>query len=194
MPVQAMQAPAHPKPDLTYPTAKKAKVETPAPAAVPAATPLPPVPSSIPPTAAVPPAMPPAMAVTVAAPTSLANTSEPQQPENDTEVIQTLSASDFASSLPSPNVPLTISVPNDPSNSGWMFNGQTISITVDVMMKVKEIKQQLQSQLGGMPVNKMQLKAATGFVKDSLSLAHLNIGPNNGSLELVPKTRGGKRK
>jgi len=182
----ALQVPAHPKPDLTYPTAKKAKVETPAP------TPLPPIPPSMPPTAAIPPAMPPPMAVAV--PTSLANKSEPQQPENDTEVIQTLSASDFASSLPSQNVPLTISVPNDPSNYGWMFNGQTISITVDVMMKVKEIKQQLQPQLGGMPVNKMQLKAATGFVKDSLSLAHLNIGPNNGSLELVPKTRGGKRK
>ncbi len=189
MPVQAMQAPAHPKPDLTYPTAKKAKVETSVPAA---AIPLPPIPPPMPPTGAVPPAVAVGMAVVDS--TSLANTSEPQQSEHDTEVIQTLSASDFASSLPNPNVPLTISVPNDPSNSGWMFNGQTISITVDVMTTVKEIKQQLQPQLGGMPVNKMQLKAATGFVKDSLSLAHLNIGPNNGSLDLVPKTRGGKRK
>lgn len=180
----AVQVPAHPKPDLTYPTAKKAKVEAPAP--------LPPMPPSMPPTAVVPPSVPPAMAVAVPAP--LTSASEPEQPENDTEVIQTLSASDFASSLPSPIVPLTITVPNDPSNSGWMFNGQTISITVDVMTKVKEIKQQLQPKLGGMPVNKMQLKSATGFIKDSLNLAHLNIGPNNGSLELVPKTRGGKRK
>jgi hypothetical protein len=59
------------------------------------------------------------------------------------------------------------------------------------MSKVKTVKQQIQPQLGDMPVNKIQLKSATlGFLKDSLSLAHLNIGPNSNALDLIPKVRG----
>ncbi len=133
------------------------------------------------------------------APPVLPITAPTEHTENDTEVLQNLSESDFASSLSDPNVPLSIAVPDDSSYASWGLNGQTIYITVDVMTKVKALKQQLQSQLGGnekMPVNKMQLKSPTaGFLrKDSLSLAHLNIGPNNALLELVPKSRGGKRK
>jgi len=69
-----------------------------------------------------------------------------------------------------------------------------MSVTVDVMTKVKAIKQQIRVKLGDMPVNKMQLKSPEiGFLKDSLSLAYLNIGPNNNSLSMVPKVRGGRK-
>ena len=53
----------------------------------------------------------------------------------------------------------------------------------------------LKEQLGGMPVNKMQIKhPVSGFMnKDGLSLAHFNVGPM-ATLDLVPKTRGWTRK
>jgi hypothetical protein len=104
-----------------------------------------------------------------------------------------LSEEDFAASLDSPTVSITVQVPNDPSNSGWNFNGQTVSLSVDVMSKVKAVKTELQSHLGNMPTNKMQLKDENaGFLKDASSLAHYNIGPT-ATLELKTKTRG-KRK
>jgi len=116
-------------------------------------------------------------------------------PETDTVTLPTtLSEADFVNSLPDPNILINIQVPDDPSQESWNLNGQTISITVNVMVKVKAIKQQIMSQLGSMPVNKMQLKNSTlGFLKDSVSLAYLNIGPNDNSLELIPKVRGGRR-
>ena len=114
--------------------------------------------------------------------------------DNETSIGQ-LSEKDFCSSLSDRNVVLSIMVPNDPSNASWNFNGQTISITIDVMTVIKSVKQQIQSQLGGMPVNKMQLKSPnTGFLKDGLTLAFLNIGSDHSALELVPKVRGRGRK
>jgi len=45
------------------------------------------------------------------------------------------------------------------------------------MPTIKAVKGWLASELGGMPVNKMQLKsAAQGFLKDGATLAFLNIG------------------
>jgi hypothetical protein len=60
---------------------------------------------------------------------------------------------------------------------------------------MKELKNMLKEQLGGMPVNKMQIKhPVSGFMnKDGLSLAHSNVGPM-ATLDLVPKTRGWTRK
>jgi splicing factor 3A subunit 1 len=104
-----------------------------------------------------------------------------------------ISESDFCASLDSPTVSLTVQIPNDPSNSGWNFNGQSISLSVDAMSKVKDVKTELQSHLGGMPTNKMQLKDEnTGFLKDGKSLAYFNIGPT-ATLELIPKTRGRRK-
>ncbi len=203
--------PDHPRPaDLSYPTAKKARIDEVGPTTTTTTTtttiPVPPIPPSmamVPPTAPSP--VPPTVALPAAVPVPMpmpATTATDQVVENDTEVLQNLSESDFANSLSDRNIPLSIIIPNDPSYASWGFNGQTISMSVDVMTKVKALKQQLQVQLqlGGngdesMPVNKMQLKSPTaGFLKDSLSLAYLNIGPNNALLELVPKVRGGKRK
>ncbi len=114
----------------------------------------------------------------------------------ETEVVQTrLSELDFVKSLPDPNVEISIIVPNDDSFASWNFNGQTIEVSIDVMTKIKGLKQKIQSQLGDMPVNKMQLKSRDfGFLKDASSLASLNIGSHSQPLELVPKLRGGSRK
>jgi len=91
-------------------------------------------------------------------------------------------------------VSLTIRVPNDPSNAAWNFNGQSIPLSVDVMSKVKAVKAELQSHLGEMPTNKMQLKDENaGFLKDASTLAHFNIGPS-AVLDLIPKTRSRGRK
>lgn len=119
-------------------------------------------------------------------------TSHESSNEQDTITMKTtLSEAEFAKSLRNPIITLRIQVPSEPSYSSWNLKGQTISIQVDVMSKVKTVKQQIQPQLGDMPVNKIQLKSATlGFLKDSLSLAHLNIGPNSNALDLIPKVRG----
>ncbi len=117
--------------------------------------------------------------------------------EKDTETIVVptkMSEADFADSLSSPMVDISIIVPNDTSYSSWNFNGQTINVSIDVMTKIKGLKQKLQPQLGGMPVNKMQLKSPdVGFLKDAFSLAKLNIASHSPAIELVPKVRGGRK-
>ena len=180
----------HPRPEAAPPDAKRQRTETmQAPNRQTGASyvqmgapPLPPV---------VAPAIPPPVGIPMtAAPPALQD-----PPETDTVTLPTtLSEADFMNSLPDPNILINILVPDDPSQDSWNLSGQTISITVNVMVKVKAIKQQIKSQLGSMPVNKMQLKNSTlGFLKDSVSLAYLNIGPNDNSLELIPKVRGGRR-
>lgn len=114
-------------------------------------------------------------------------------PPEETETQELMSESDFCASLDSPMVSLAIQIPRDPSNSAWNFNGQVLTLSVDVMSKVKAVKEELQSHLGGMPTNKMQLKnESTGFLKDGATLAHQNIGPS-AKLELILKTRGGRK-
>ena len=162
---------------MEEPAAKRLKVDD-AQAAPPAMAPPPPpvgVPMPPPAMAAPPPGPPP-----------------PAQPAED----QVLSESDFIATLSNPDeIPICIRIPHDPSTSHWNFNGQTIDITVKAMSKIKELKSMLQDQLGGMPTNKMQLKhPSTGFMnKDGLSVAHFNIGPMT-TMDLVPKTRGGRNK
>ena len=107
-----------------------------------------------------------------------------------------LSEDDFIATLSNPNeMDICIRIPHDPSNSNWNFNGQTVDITIKPMSKIKDLKGMLKDQLGGMPVNKMQLKhPSSGFMnKDTLTIAHYNIRPMT-TIELVPKTRGGGRK
>jgi len=118
---------------------------------------------------------------------------EEHTPACDTEVLKTtLSETDFVKSLPDRNIKLNISIPRDTSNTAWNLNGQNISLQVDVMTTVKAIKESLQTHLGSMPINKIQLKSSgIGFLKDSHSLAYLNIGSTD--LEMVPKVRGGRR-
>jgi hypothetical protein len=88
-----------------------------------------------------------------------------------------------------------ISVPNDSSASQFHFNGQTISIQLpNVLSTPKEIKEILSnSHLNQIGVGKLQLKHGIhGFLKDTNSLASLNLG-NGTQLELSLKSRGGKR-
>jgi splicing factor 3A subunit 1 len=163
---------------IVLPPAKRPRVDgniplPPLPSATAGVVPLPP-----PPTGLMPPPPPP-------------NTDEPPPAAPATN--EPLSEEDFCATLESPTVNLTIQVPNDPSNAAWNFNGQTVPLSIDVMSKVKAVKTELQSHLGGMPTNKMQLKdEKSGFLKDALTLAHLNIGPT-ATLELIPKTRGRRK-
>jgi splicing factor 3A subunit 1 len=176
--------PNHVRPEAAAPDAKRPKIEL-----------LPPYgqglfPAPIAP-AVVPPPPPPAIPVgSLPADSDL----EPNPVKDAVEIETIMSEAEFAKSLSNSKIYLLIKIPNDPTYEAWNFNGQTISITVDVMTAVKDIKQQLQSRLGGMPLNKMQLRSSNiGFLKDNLSLAYFNIGPSNNSLELIPKIRGGRR-
>ncbi|KAL7428069.1 hypothetical protein ACHAXM_001120 [Skeletonema potamos] len=114
----------------------------------------------------------------------------PPPPEEN----QILSESDFIATLGNPDdVPICIQVPHDTSNADWNFNGQIVDVSLAASAKVKTLKEALKPQLGNMPINKMQLKhPSAGFLKDTFSLAHYNIGPMT-TLELVPKTRGGRK-
>lgn len=112
----------------------------------------------------------------------------------ETAIPLSMTEAEFARSLHDPNITLQVLIPLDSTNKAWNFNGQTLNLTVNVMTKVKAIKEKLQSQLGGMPINKMQLRNATiGFLKDTATLAYCNIGHSNCYIELVPKTRGGRK-
>jgi hypothetical protein len=150
-----------------------------------------------------PPPPPPPMAGTTATATT------PAPPPTDAEMppsagdadgttmegeLKLLPEQEFAASLSKPEVTLQIRIPNDPSQMAWNFYGQILSMTVNVMTKVKVVKADLSKlHLNGMPANKIQFKdPQTGFLKDSKSLAALNIGPT-ATLELIPKTRGGRK-
>lgn len=119
----------------------------------------------------------------------------PPSDKKDTEVIQTrLPELEFAKSLPNPMVTLSITVPNDNMYASWNFRGQTITISIDVMTKIKGLKQKIQPQLGDMPLNKIQLRSReVGFLKDASSLAKLNICSSSTPIELIPKIRGSRK-
>ena len=70
-----------------------------------------------------------------------------------------------------------------------------MNVTMSVGSTVKAMKDALSAVLGGMPGNKMQLKAPTGgaFFKDTQTLAALNLG-DGAVVELTVKTRGGAKK
>jgi splicing factor 3A subunit 1 len=166
------------------PLAKRARLEV--------TPPIPPPPSlPPPPTGMMPPPPPPNAAMMP--PPGLPPDLGPPPPPGEPETRELLSESDFCASLQSPTVSLRIQFPEDPSASAWNFNGQVVTLMVDVMSKVKAVKMELQSHLGGMPTNKVQLKhEGTGFLKDGVTLAHHNIGPS-ADLELILKTRGGRK-
>jgi len=178
---------AHERPSIALPDAKRTRIEglpnigylnT-----VPPTVPIQGVPSQLP-----PPPPPPTLPSTPQIPPSTVD-------ENDTETIQTvLSESDFYKSLADPTITLHIKVPDDSSYSSWNFNGQVVTLSIDAMTKIKALKQKLQSELGDMPVNKMQLKSPSlGYLKDASSLAKLNIRNDSKPIELVPKIRGGRK-
>ena len=106
-----------------------------------------------------------------------------------------LSEEEFAASLSRPEVTLQIRIPNDPSQMAWNFYGQILSMNVNVMSTVKAVKADLSKvHLNAMPPNKIQFKDPNSgvFLANNKSLASLNIGPT-ATLEMVPKTRGGRK-
>ena len=114
----------------------------------------------------------------------------------DSESAPLLPEAEFAASLSKPEVTLQIRIPNDRTQMAWNFYGQIVAQSANVMATIKTVKQELaQQHLNNMPANKIQLKnPSTGaFLKDSSTLAALNLGPT-ASLELVPRARGGGRK
>jgi len=86
---------------------------------------------------------------------------------------------------------VAVAVPSDPS-SGPALNGQILQLSVSIKTTVKDLKERVSEQLGNMAVNKFQLKASSGFLKDAQTLAAVNIGAG-GTLELSLRSRGGKR-
>ena len=99
---------------------------------------------------------------------------------------------EFANRFSGP-VTVSVSIPNDNTAAGWNLNGQVLQVTIPVRSSIKELKEKLSEQLGGMPANKQQLKApVVGFLKDNQSLAAANIG-DGALLELSTRSRGGKK-
>ncbi|KAG7396261.1 splicing factor 3a, subunit 1 [Phytophthora boehmeriae] len=98
---------------------------------------------------------------------------------------------EFASRHPG-SVRVVVNVPNDPDNTQWKLEGQTVTIELDVKDTMRTLKQKLMADLQNMPVNKQQLKCSMGFVKDSLTCAHYNF-VNNTILDLSVRQRGGRR-
>lgn len=170
------------------PAAKRARVDNVSPP-----PPPPPMAGAIPVTRAV---APPVSAPVPAGEPQLSG--DPMADAGDVEIdgmeSKLIPAAEFAASLTKTDVTLQIRIPNDPSQMAWNFYGQILSMSVNVMSKVKTIKEELsRMHLNGMPANKIQFKAtATGFLKDNLTLADLNIGPS-ATVELIPKTRGGRK-
>ena len=97
---------------------------------------------------------------------------------------------EFAARYPNP-INVTVHVPSD-SSSTWELRGQVISVSIRVTQTVKELKDSIGAQVGGMPSNKQQLKGPAGFLKDKETLASLNIGESS-VVELQVRSRGGKR-
>jgi hypothetical protein len=110
-----------------------------------------------------------------------------------TEEKKLLSEQDFVATLDTPEVTVQIRVPNDPTQMAWNFYGQLVSMTVDVMSVVKDIKSELSTaHLNGMPPNKILLKDPNGgFLSNTKTLAALNVGPT-ATFELQLKRRGGR--
>jgi hypothetical protein len=168
------------------PAAKRTKIEEPQMNIHPTMM-VPPAPPA-PPATAIPGLPPPPMPPQFDPNASAAIPPPPQQPT-------ILSEDDFIATLDNPNeIYFCVLIPHDPSNSNWNFHGQTIDVTLTAKSKIKDVKELLKGQLGGMPMNKMQLRhPASGFMnKDGLSLAHYNVGPGM-TIDLVPKTRGGRK-
>ena len=108
---------------------------------------------------------------------------------NEDELI---AESSFAALFPSGIIEISILASQDSSNPSFNLKGQTVPIQVNILATVKQLKDLLSDLFGGMPATKMQLKGKSGFLKDTQTLAALNIGDST-KLELSAKTRGGKK-
>lgn len=102
-----------------------------------------------------------------------------------------MSEADWAASLGGQPVQIMIQLPSDPSSPG--LDGSIASVTVPIMASIMDMKTQLVAKLENIAANKFQLKSPSlGFLKDKLTAAHFNL-KNGDRLEMVLKTRGGRR-
>lgn len=98
---------------------------------------------------------------------------------------------EFASRFSGP-ITVQVSVPTSSPNPTWNLAGQTLDISISVNATVKDLKDIVGARVGDMPASKQQIKGKSGFLKDTQSLAALNIGPGE-LLEMSARSRGGKR-
>jgi len=89
---------------------------------------------------------------------------------------------------------IIIQTPNLQDKSPWNLRGQLLRIQCLMSDKVKDLKDKIAEQVGGMPPNKQKLKDDIhGFLKDNKTLAWYNA-TNGMTLELGIKERGGRKK
>jgi splicing factor 3A subunit 1 len=144
---------------------------------------------------------PPPQRPTIEDPFAVAATGAMQLTNNDNEsgggaATDLIDEATFAASVGTADVLVQVRIPNDPSQLEWNYYGQVLPLNIPIMSTIKVIKNELSTgHLNQLPVSKMQLKnVKTGaFLKDSATLAALNIGPGS-MLEMVPRARGGKKK
>jgi splicing factor 3A subunit 1 len=118
---------------------------------------------------------------------------DPEGASTSVEERKLLSEKDFVATLEKAEVTVQIRIPNDPTQMAWNFYGQMISITVNVMSAVKDVKAELsKNHLNGLPPNKILLKDPNGgYLSNTKTLAALNVGPT-ATLDLQMKRRGGR--
>lgn len=87
---------------------------------------------------------------------------------------------------------IIIQTPNLQDKSTWSLRGQLLRIQCLMSEKVKDLKDKIAEQVGGLPANKQKLKGNIGFWKDNKTLAYYNA-TNSMTLELGIKERGGRR-
>ncbi|KAJ1488227.1 hypothetical protein T484DRAFT_2125765 [Baffinella frigidus] len=77
------------------------------------------------------------------------------------------------------------------SNQKYNFNGQTIAIpTLEINTPIKDIKEMLQHQLGGLAPNKLKLSTFDhGVLRDTQTLAFYNIVDRE-QISVAVKERG----
>jgi len=80
-----------------------------------------------------------------------------------------------------------------PEGTSVGMPGQSMAVQCHVMTQIKDVKDLISNRLADTPPNKFQLRCADhGFLRDNASLAHYNLGSNT-VIELVMRTRGGRR-
>ena len=73
------------------------------------------------------------------------------------------------------------------------LNGQSVEVTVaSIAETTGQLKEVIAAQIG-LPANKQKLNGKAGFFKDSMTLAHYNVGAGD-VVTLGLRERGGRKK
>eukprot|EP01121_Diplochlamys_sp_Union-15-3_P022121 TRINITY_DN9320_c0_g1_i1.p1 TRINITY_DN9320_c0_g1~~TRINITY_DN9320_c0_g1_i1.p1 ORF type:complete len:683 (-),score=164.86 TRINITY_DN9320_c0_g1_i1:23-2071(-) len=112
--------------------------------------------------------------------------------KTDTSSKELVPEAEWKATFPGP-IRLLINIPRIEDKPEWKLNGQILEVKLDIDAQIKDLKKELQNQLGGMPPNKQKIKADVGFFKDNFSLAYYNLKDGT-MLQLGVKERGGRKK